>query len=680
MPGDVLFFNYGEAALGHADHVAMYVGGGQTIEAYDPNHGVLPWPCNPDNGCERSSTDPFGVALTTAPPVFKKTFNFLGFRRRTNPVENVKLCTHSPVNLVVTDPDGLTINAQTLTTTSREQLREVPGALYYSEWQVGTDGRTDAMVRGQTLKTGYYLVRVVPKPDALLTDTFGLDLTAAGTTLNLAQNVPISEIPPNGYVIQSANGVITQVVTPIVSLSMPSILFSAEAVGTNSASQSVLITNIGNADLQVQSISVSGDFTQNSACTTTIPPGASCTINVSFAPTATGSRTAMLTIADNAPGSPHIVNLLGTATPGTPSVSWPVPTAITYGTPVGSMQLDASSNIPGSFAYNPPSGTVLQAGSRTLSVTFTPSDATDYSTVAAQVTLQVNQATPVIAWTPASIQLGYELGAAQFDATASVQGMFTYTPPSGTAIMNASQTLSVLFTPTDTTDYTTASMSVPLSVMPGPLAIVSPSSIDFGTVYLGTITIKSVTVTNQGNAPMMVTDPFISIVSGGDSKEFVMLNLCPKPLAAGKSCRIDVAFVAGPHYNPQSATIQVIDNASGSPQTVKLTAMVINPQADLEPKSLSFGSQSVNSSTTKAITLTNTGATALSITNIAITGTNTADFMQASACPTSLAAGASCTISITFKPLSKNTFAAGLTVTDNTFLGRQTVLLTGAGH
>ncbi|MGA2183684.1 MAG: choice-of-anchor D domain-containing protein, partial [Bryobacteraceae bacterium] len=152
-----------------------------------------------------------------------------------------------------------------------------------------------------------------------------------------------------------------------------------------------------------------------------------------------------------------------------------------------------------------------------------------------------------------------------------------------------------------------------------------------------------------------------------------------KPLAAGKSCTIAVAFVAGPYYTPQTATLSVIDNAPGSPQTVSLTATVINPQADLDPQSLSFGTHPVNSSTTKTATLTNTGATALSITNIAITGPNMADFMQASACPSSLAAGASCTISVTFKPVSRNTFSASLTVTDNAFSGKQTVVLTGTG-
>jgi sugar lactone lactonase YvrE len=364
----------------------------------------------------------------------------------------------------------------------------------------------------------------------------------------------------------------------------------------------------------------------------------------------------------------------------TPVIVWATPAAITYGTALSGTQLNATASVAGTFAYSPLAGTVLGAGLDILSVTLTPTDTTDYNTVTAQVTLKVNQATPVIAWKPASIQLGYSLGAAQLDATASVPGTFTYTPPAGTAIMATSQTLSVFFTPNDTTDYTTASMSVPLTVTPGPLASVSPSSINFGTVYLGTITIKNVTVTNLGNAPMTITDPLLSIVSGGDSNEFVMVNLCPKTLAAGKSCTIVVTFIAGPHYNPQTATINVIDNAPGSPQTVNLTATVINPQANFQPMSLNFGTEPINSSTTKTVTLTNTGATELNISNIAITGTNAADFTQASACPNSLAGGGSCTISVTFTPGSKNTFAAGLTVTDNTFSGNQTILLTGAGH
>jgi probable HAF family extracellular repeat protein len=221
----------------------------------------------------------------------------------------------------------------------------------------------------------------------------------------------------------------------------------------------------------------------------------------------------------------------------------------------------------------------MTSGTGTCSLAASWAADNNYLAASATQFTSATKITPVISWTPASIELGYALGAAQLDATASVPGTFAYNPPLGTVITSSSQTLSVLFTPTNGSDYTTASMSVSLRVTSGPLASVSPASINFGTVDLGTITVKSVAVTNLGTAPMTITDPIISILSGGDSNEFVAVNLCPRSLAAGNSCTIEVIFVAGPNYTLQTATLGVMDNAPGSPQTVALSATVINPKA-----------------------------------------------------------------------------------------------------
>jgi hypothetical protein len=78
----------------------------------------------------------------------------------------------------------------------------------------------------------------------------------------------------------------------------------------------------------------------------------------------------------------------------TPTISWAVPASIPYGTALSATQLNASSGgIAGSFVYTPASGAVLGAGKQTLSVTFTPTDTTDYNTATATVTLTVSQAT-----------------------------------------------------------------------------------------------------------------------------------------------------------------------------------------------------------------------------------------------------------------------------------------------
>jgi probable HAF family extracellular repeat protein len=61
-----------------------------------------------------------------------------------------------------------------------------------------------------------------------------------------------------------------------------------------------------------------------------------------------------------------------------PVITWPAPAAIAAGTPLGSAQLDASANVPGTFSYNPAPGTILPFGSQLLTVTFTPTDTADY--------------------------------------------------------------------------------------------------------------------------------------------------------------------------------------------------------------------------------------------------------------------------------------------------------------
>jgi hypothetical protein len=80
-------------------------------------------------------------------------------------------------------------------------------------------------------------------------------------------------------------------------------------------------------------------------------------------------------------------------TKAAPTVNWPAPAAITYGTALSSVQLNATASVPGTFVYTPAAGTVLGGGNgQTLSVTFTPNDTGDYSTASSTATINVNKA------------------------------------------------------------------------------------------------------------------------------------------------------------------------------------------------------------------------------------------------------------------------------------------------
>ncbi len=147
-------------------------------------------------------------------------------------------------------------------------------------------------------------------------------------------------------------------------------------------------------------------------------------------------------------GSPYAINCSGVTstnyaihfiagslviTKATPAITWNNPADIALGTPLGSAQLNATANVPGSFVYTPQSGVVLLSGNaQTLSVAFTPTDAADYSSASASVKINVKAAVPgdlngdgVVNCTDLNIikaAFGKKTGQAGFDPRADVNG------------------------------------------------------------------------------------------------------------------------------------------------------------------------------------------------------------------------------------------------------------------
>jgi hypothetical protein len=162
----------------------------------------------------------------------------------------------------------------------------------------------------------------------------------------------------------------------------------------------------------------------------------------------------------------------------TPMLSWPPPAAVNYGTPLSATQLDANAInaigllLAGTFDYSPAAGTVLPVGTNTLSLTFTPADTTDYTTATASVQLTVIQRPATVSWpTPAAVIYGTQLTATQLDATATVAGTLAYTPPAGTVPGAGVHSLSVTFTPSNTTLYSPVTLTVHLTVNPAVLKV-----------------------------------------------------------------------------------------------------------------------------------------------------------------------------------------------------------------
>ena len=123
---------------------------------------------------------------------------------------------------------------------------------------------------------------------------------------------------------------------PAVSLSAASLAFGSQNMGSTSAAKTVTLSNTGDAALSVTSVGLtgtnSGDFAQTNTCGTSVAANANCSVNVTFTPKAVGSRTAAVSVVDNASGSPHSISLSGTGTsPSTSAGTYPIVVTATSG-------------------------------------------------------------------------------------------------------------------------------------------------------------------------------------------------------------------------------------------------------------------------------------------------------------------------------------------------------------
>ena len=526
-----------------------------------------------------------------------------------------------------------------------------------------------------------------------------------------------------------------------ITVSPSSLTFADQIVGTSSPAQVITLSNTGTAALSITNITVTGanpgDFTQTNTCPASVAAGASCTISVTFTPQATGTRTASVTITDNATGSPQSVGLTGNAVASSPQVTLS-PTSLTFPTQLvgttsaaqvvtltntGTAPLTISSlSITGAqsadFAQTNTCGTSVLAGANcTISVTFRPTNRNnraatvsiaDNASGSPQTVALTGVGTDIIL-TPASLNFGTQsvgsTSAAQtvtltnklatqaitinsISLTGTNPGDFSATNTCGGSVAGqASCTISVTFTPT-AAGTRTASIAIsdngggsPQSISltgTGAASVVtlSPTSLNFGPQLVGVVSSPlSVTLTNAGSSTLTVSS---FTVTGGHAADYTATNNCGGSVAAGASCTITVKF--NPHGSGVStATLSIADNAAGSPQTVPLSG--VGTYAQVVPASLTFGTQAVGTtSAPQMVTLTNTlPKSAMTIYQIAIAGNNPGQYAETNTCGSSLAAGASCSISVTFAPTAAGPRPATLLINDNAGASPQAVPLTGTG-
>jgi len=431
-----------------------------------------------------------------------------------------------------------------------------------------------------------------------------------------------------------------------ISASPATLAFGSQNTGTTSTTMTETMTNTGygySVTIGTPSSSNVAFSVTQGTCTASLAVGASCQLFLTFSPSSgegyNGTISVPYSATGGGPGVPATFAVTGTGT-------GPAPTATLA--PAGPL---AFGNQTANTTSTAQSLTLSNSGSAALSISSiafagaNPADFSEINNCPASLAQGAN-CTIQVSFTPAS--------AASFGASIAVTDNAPGSPQS------------VALTGTGT-------------AAPAPVASLTPATLSFTASTGTTSPAQTATLTNTGNAALTITG---FAINGANASNFAQTNNCGASLAAGASCNISITF-APTSVASSSAALAVTDNASGSPHTVALSGSgtaAPAPVAVLTPASLSFGSVGIGgTSAAHAATLKNTGNEALSINSIAIAGANLADFAQTNTCGASLAAGASCSINVTFTPASVASFSATVTVTDNATGSPHQVALTGTG-
>jgi photosystem II stability/assembly factor-like uncharacterized protein len=558
-------------------------------------------------------------------------------------------------------------------------------------------------------------VQFRPTSSGSCTGTIELSHNASGSssTINLTGN---GTLPPPGITI-----------TP------NPIAFGDVTVNTSST-QNITIQNTGNGPLQISSISINGNgFTlQNATTPITVAAGANRTITVQFSPTATTNYAGTITLAHNAGNGSSTISLTGNGiVQATPSITIdPNPLAFgdvatnTSSTQNITIQNSGTADLVISQANISGNGftlqnvttpiTIIAGESRTIAVQFLPTVNTDYT---ATLTLTHNATggssivmltgkgvgTPTITITPNPLDFGNVLINTSDTRNITIQNdgnadlVISQATISGTGftLQNAetpiivaaggSRTIAVQFLPTATTDYTStitfthnavggsSTVSLTGRGVGTPSITTTPNPLAFGDVVLNISTIRNITIQNDGNGDLVISD--ISISGTG----FTLVSVTtPLVVTAGGRRTVAVQFFPTTTTS-YTGTVTLTHNAD-SPTTVSLTGTGVS-QATLgitiTPNPLAFGDVTINSSSTQNITIQNNGTSDLIISQATISGTGFT--LQNVTTPITVSAGGSRTIAVRFLPTVNTDYTGNITLTHNASGGSSNVSLTGRG-
>jgi 6-phosphogluconolactonase (cycloisomerase 2 family) len=209
-----------------------------------------------------------------------------------------------------------------------------------------------------------------------------------------------------------------------------------------------------------------------------------------------------------------------------------------------------------------------------------------------------------------------------------------------------------------------------------PAVTFSPITFAFGGTLIGQSASIPITLTNSGFATLTIDT--ISI-AGANQADFSQTNNCTATLSEGASCTFDVTFTPQA-AGERAASLNITDNAAGSPHVVVLSGEGLNPTpaVTLVPGSFTFPSAMVGSTgASQGFTLTNSGTGTLHISSIGLAGPNPGDFAQTNSCGATVVVNANCVITVTFKPQAVGTRTAIVTIVDDAAASPQAISLTG---
>jgi subtilase family serine protease len=557
------------------------------------------------------------------------------------------------------------------------------------------------------------------------------NVTVSADSVSTSTNVTITAT----YNQTSTQTVLTLVPpAPTADFSATSIGFSDQQVGSTSTPAVVTLSNRGNAPLPITSVTLSGanagDFSETNSCGASLAAASTCTINITFAPTAAGLRTATVAISDqlgvqnitlNGTGLAPAVNLstlslaFANQLVETSSTSQAIILQNTGTAPLSIASVVFGGANAGDFSQTNTCGTSLAAGaSCAISVIFAPSSfgnktatlvltdsvgtqSVDVSGTGTAALAALSPANLTFPNQPVGTSTGTQaislanggniaLSVTNISVTGTNSSDFSQTNTCGTSVAAGSScTISVIFTPSGT-GARTASIAVIDSagtqtttvngVGTAPAVSLSNTNVAFASQTIGTSSAaQAVTLTNSGNGALSLTS---ITINGATASDFAETNTCGTGVAAGASCTINITFIPTA-AGTRSASVNIVDNAGTQSISLNGTGVAAGPAVQLTPMSLSFGVQPVGvASSTRTINVVNTGGAVLSISSISITGTNRTDFTQTNTCGTSVGAGGTCTISIRFKPAAAGARSAAITLQDG--VGTQTVPLDGIGQ